>query len=122
MPRGSKFEIRPGKTIITNGNPQEIMMPFKFGNLDQVSFTQAESLQRMVQMATGAVDAAGIPGSINGEAAAGAVSMSLGAIIKRHKRTLINFKTPSSFRWLARLLGVICSMTQTISLHKTTSL
>jgi hypothetical protein len=92
MPRGSKFEIRPGKTIITNGNPAEIMMPFKFGNLDQVSFTQAESLQRMVQMATGAIDAAGIPGSINGEAAAGAVSMSLGAIIKRHKRTLINFQ------------------------------
>lgn len=92
MPRGAKFEIRPGKTIITNGNPTEIMMPFKFGNLDQVSFTQAESLQRMVQMATGAIDAAGIPGSINGEAAAGAVSMSLGAIIKRHKRTLINFQ------------------------------
>jgi hypothetical protein len=92
MPRGAKFEIRPGKTIITNGNPAEIMMPFKFGNLDQVSFTQAESLQRMVQMATGAIDAAGIPGSINGEAAAGAVSMSLGAIIKRHKRTLINFQ------------------------------
>jgi hypothetical protein len=47
---------------------------------------------KMVQMATGAIDAAGIPGSINGEAAAGAVSMSLGAIIKRHKRTLINFQ------------------------------
>ena len=92
MPRGSKFEIRPGKTIITNGNPAEIMMPFKFGSLDQVSFSQAESLQRMVQMSTGAIDAAGIPGSINGEAAAGAVSMSLGAIIKRHKRTLINFQ------------------------------
>jgi hypothetical protein len=43
-------------------------------------------------MATGAIDAAGIPGSINGEAAAGAVSMSLGAIIKRHKRTLVNFQ------------------------------
>jgi hypothetical protein len=92
MPRGSKFEIRPGKTILTNGNPAEIMMPFKFGSLDQVTFAQAGELQKMVQMATGAVDAAGIPGSINGEAAAGAVSMSLGAIIKRHKRTLINFQ------------------------------
>jgi hypothetical protein len=92
LPRGSKFEIRPGKTILTNGNPAEIMMPFKFGSLDQVTFAQAGELQRMVQMATGAVDAAGIPGSINGEAAAGAVSMSLGAIIKRHKRTLINFQ------------------------------
>ena len=92
MPRGAKLEIRPGKTILTNGNPAEILQPFKFGNLDQVSFAQAAELQKMVQMATGAIDAAGIPGSINGEAAAGAVSMSLGAIIKRHKRTLVNFQ------------------------------
>jgi hypothetical protein len=92
MPRGAKLEVRPGKTILTNGNPSEILQPFKFGNLDQVTFAQAAELQKMVQMATGAVDAAGIPGSINGEAAAGAVSMSLGAIIKRHKRTLINFQ------------------------------
>ena len=92
MPRGSKLEVRPGKTILTNGNPAEILQPFKFGSLDQVTFAQAGELQKMVQMATGAIDAAGIPGSINGEAAAGAVSMSLGAIIKRHKRTLINFQ------------------------------
>lgn len=92
IPRGGKFEIRPGKTFLTNGNPAEILQPFKFGSLDQVTFAQAGELQKMVQMATGAVDAAGIPGSINGEAAAGAVSMSLGAIIKRHKRTLINFQ------------------------------
>lgn len=92
MPRGAKFEIRPGKTIVTNGNPQEILQPFKFGSIDQITFAQAGELQKMVQMATGAIDAAGIPGSINGEAAAGAVSMSLGAIIKRHKRTLINFQ------------------------------
>jgi len=92
MPRGAKMEVRPGKTILTNGNPAEILQPFKFGALDQVSFAQAGELMKMVQMATGAIDAAGIPGSINGEAAAGAVSMSLGAIIKRHKRTLINFQ------------------------------
>ena len=92
MPRGAKLEVRPGKTILTNGNPAEILQPFKFGNLDQVTFAQAGELQKMVQMATGAIDAAGIPGSINGEAAAGAVSMSMGAIIKRHKRTLINFQ------------------------------
>ena len=92
MPRGAKLEIRPGKTILTNGNPSEVLQPFKFGNLDQVTFTQAGELQKMVQMATGAIDAAGIPGTINGDAAAGAVSMSMGAIIKRHKRTLINFQ------------------------------
>jgi hypothetical protein len=92
MPRGAKMEIRPGKTLLTNGNPSEILQPFKFGALDGNSFTQAASLQTMVQMATGAIDAAGIPGSINGDSTAAGISMSLGAIIKRHKRTLINFQ------------------------------
>ncbi len=92
LPRGTKMEIRPGKTILTNGNPAEILQPFKFGNLDPNTFNQAASLQQMVQQATGAVDAAGIAGSINGESTAAGISMSLGAIIKRHKRTLINFQ------------------------------
>jgi len=49
-------------------------------------------LQQMVQQATGAVDSAGIAGQVNGESTAAGISMSLGAIIKRHKRTLINFQ------------------------------
>jgi hypothetical protein len=92
LPRGAKMEIRPGKTILTNGNPAEILQPFKFGSLDGNTFNQASALQQMVQMATGAIDAAGIPGSINGDSTAAGISMSLGAIIKRHKRTLINFQ------------------------------
>ena len=92
LPRGMKPEIRPGKMLLTNGNPAEILQPFKFGGLDSTSFTQAAQLQQMVQMSTGAIDAAGIPGSINGDATAAGISMSLGAIIKRHKRTLINFQ------------------------------
>jgi hypothetical protein len=92
LPRGTKMEVRPGKTILTNGNPAEILQPFRFGNLDPNTFNQSASLQQMVQMATGAIDAAGIPGSINGDATAAGISMSLGAIIKRHKRTLINFQ------------------------------
>lgn len=92
MPRGSKLEVRPGKNILTNGNPNEVLMPFKFGSVDQITFAQADQLQKMVQMATGAIDSGGMSGMVNGEAAAGAVSMSLGAIMKRHKRTLINFQ------------------------------
>ena len=92
LPRGAKMEVRPGKTILTNGNPAEILQPFKFGSLDGNTFNQAAALQQMVQMATGAIDAAGIPGSINGDSTAAGISMSLGAIIKRHKRTLINFQ------------------------------
>ena len=92
LPRGAKLEVRPGKAILTNGNPSEILQPFNFGQLDPNTFNQSASLQQMVQMATGAIDAAGIPGSINGDATAAGISMSLGAIIKRHKRTLINFQ------------------------------
>ena len=92
LPRGTKMEIRPGKTVLTNGNPAEILQPFKFGNLDPNTFNQAAALQQMVQTATGAIDPAGIPGSINGNSTAAGISMSLGAIIKRHKRTLINFQ------------------------------
>ena len=92
MPRGARPEVRPGKIILTNGNPAEVLQPFNFGQVSQITFAQADALQRMVQTATGAIDSAGISGSINGEATAAGISMSLGAIIKRHKRTLINFQ------------------------------
>ena len=92
MPRGAKPSIQPGKTILTNGNPSEILQPFNFGQVNQITFAQAQALQTMVQTATGAIDSAGIAGSVNGDATAAGVSMSLGAIIKRHKRTLINFQ------------------------------
>jgi hypothetical protein len=92
MPRGAKPSIQPGKTILTNGNPAEILQPFNFGQVSQITFSQAQALQTMVQTATGAIDSAGIAGSVNGDATAAGVSMSLGAIIKRHKRTLINFQ------------------------------
>lgn len=92
LPRGMNTEVRPGKTILTVGRPSEIIEPIRLGGVDQVTFAQAEALQRMLQMATGAIDSAGIPGSINGDSTAAGISMSLGAIIKRHKRTLINFQ------------------------------
>jgi hypothetical protein len=92
LPRGMKPEIRPGKIFLTNGNPAEILQPFNFGQVGQVTFAQAGQLEQMVQQATGAVDSSGVAGGVNGEATAAGISMSLGAIIKRHKRTLINFQ------------------------------
>ena len=92
LPRGAKPEVRPGKMILTSGDPREVLQPFNFGQVNQITFAQASALQQMVQQATGAVDSAGIAGSVNGEATAAGISMSLGAIIKRHKRTLINFQ------------------------------
>ena len=92
LPRGAKPEVRPGKMILTNGDPREVLQPFNFGQVGQITFAQAGALQQMVQQATGAVDSAGIAGKVNGESTAAGISMSLGAIIKRHKRTLINFQ------------------------------
>ena len=92
IPRGTKPEIRAGKLLLTNGDPREIINPFNFGNVSQITFAQAAALQSMVQQSTGAVDSSGVGGQINGEATAAGISMSLGAIIKRHKRTLINFQ------------------------------
>jgi hypothetical protein len=92
IPRGTKPEIRAGKLLLTNGDPREIINPFNFGNVSQITFAQAQALQSMVQQSTGAVDSSGVGGHINGEATAAGISMSLGAIIKRHKRTLINFQ------------------------------
>ena len=92
IPRGTKPEIRAGKLLLTNGDPREIINPFNFGNVSQITFAQAQALQSMVQQSTGAVDSSGVGGQINGEATAAGISMSLGAIIKRHKRTLINFQ------------------------------
>lgn len=92
IPRGSRPEIRAGKLLLTNGDPREVLHPFNFGQVGQITFAQAQALQTMVQQATGAVDSTGVNGQINGEATAAGISMGLGAIIKRHKRTLINFQ------------------------------
>ena len=92
MARGARPEVRAGKILLTNGDPREVLHPFNFGQVSQITFAQAEALQRMVQTSTGAVDSTGVSGGINGEATAAGISMSLGAIIKRHKRTLINFQ------------------------------
>jgi len=62
LPRGAKPEVRPGKMILTNGDPREVLQPFNFGQVNQITFAQAGALQQMVQQATGAVDSAGIAG------------------------------------------------------------
>ena len=92
LPRGSRPEVKLGKILLTNGDPRTALFPFNFGQVNQITFAQAAELQKMVQTATGAIDSAGIAGSINGDSTAAGISMSLGAIIKRHKRTLINFQ------------------------------
>jgi len=91
MPRGTRPEVKAGKLLLTNGNPAEVLHPFNFGQVSQITFAQADSLQRMVQAATGSVDTAQQAMNGGGTTSAGS-SMSLGGIIKRQKRTLVNFQ------------------------------
>ena len=91
LPRGFKPQIAPGKIWFTTGSPRDSFAPISVGQLDQSTFAQSAALQQMVQEATGAIDSTGLLSSMD-NAKTGAVSMSLGAVIKRHKRTLINFQ------------------------------
>lgn len=89
LPRGSKFEVRPGKTILTNGNPSEILQAFKFGNTDPGNLQTAGEFMKMMLMATSTVDSASLPAA--GADGAG-LNPALSAIIKKNKRTLVNFQ------------------------------
>lgn len=88
MPRGAKFEIRPGKNILTNGNPAEILMPFKFGQTDASNIETASNFERMLLQATGTLDTT----SMQSQPVGGDIAISLSGIIKKNKRTLVNFQ------------------------------
>lgn len=93
LPRGAKYEVRPGKTMLVNGNPSEIMMPFKFGTTDPQNFQTAQNFQAMLLQATGTIDSTSMPGQVAGGEASGAgLSMALSGLMKKNKRTLINFQ------------------------------
>ncbi len=92
LPRGVKFEVKAGKTILTNGDPRQTLMPLNFGSLSQSSFTEAAELERMVQMGTGAMDSATSNSANPRNATASGMSMMQGASIKRQKRTIMNFQ------------------------------
>lgn len=93
LPRGGKYEVKPGKNMLVNGNPNEIMMPFKFGTTDPQNFQTAQNFQAMLLQATGTVDSSSMPGQVAGGEASGAgLSMALSGLMKKNKRTLINFQ------------------------------
>lgn len=88
LPRGSKFEVRPGKTILTNGNPNEILAPFKFGQTDGGNIQTAQAFEQMLLQATGTLDSAGM----QTQPAGAELSVTLSSILKKNKRTLVNFQ------------------------------
>ncbi len=88
LPRGAKFEIRPGKTILTNGSPQEILQPFKFGVTEESNLVTAQAFQKMLLQATNTLDTQSDVKQPTG----GELSVTLATILKKNKRTLVNFQ------------------------------
>ena len=92
LPRGAKFEVKPGKAILTNGNPSEIMMPFHFGQTSPESAATARDFERMLLMATGTLDSQGMVTQASRDSSGAGMSMAVSGIIKKYKRTLTNFQ------------------------------
>ncbi len=92
LPRGMKFEVKPGKAILTNGAPSEILYPFKFGNTDPNNLATAQAFERMLLQATGTLDSQGMVTNVARDGGQGGMSMAVASIIKKYKRTLVNFQ------------------------------
>jgi hypothetical protein len=88
LPRGAKFEIRPGKTILTNGDPREVLQPFKFGVTEESNLVTAQAFQKMLLQATNTLDTQSDVKQPTG----GELSVTLATILKKNKRTLVNFQ------------------------------
>lgn len=92
LPRGMKLEVAPGKQILTNGDPKQILNPMHFGEMSSHTYQQAGELERMLQMATGSMDSASPLSQNRRNETLGGMSMIAGGAIKRSKRTMQNIE------------------------------
>jgi hypothetical protein len=92
LPRGAKFEVKPGKALLTNGNPAEILFPFKFGTPSPENAATAREFERMLLQATGTLDSQGMVSAATRDGGGQGMSMAMAGIIKKYKRTLTNFQ------------------------------
>ena len=90
LPRGARFEVKPGKAFMVNGNPAEILFPFKFGETSPNNLNTAKEFERMLLQSTGTLDSQGMVSQGNRDGAG--MSMAVATVIKKYKRTLVNFQ------------------------------
>jgi len=108
IPRGTQLTVKPGKFLLTNGNPGEVLKEFRFGSIDPMSYNATGDLERMIQMATGAMDSASPLRSNRRNETASGMSMIMGGSLKRSKRILQgierNFLLPLIYKSLYRYM------------------
>lgn len=88
-PRGAKFQVQPGKALLTNGAPSEILMPFKFGTTDGAAMETSKEFERMLLMAAATIDSNGAVSQVARDVG---MDMATATLIKKYKRTLVNFQ------------------------------
>lgn len=91
IPRGETFAVRPGRNILTQGNPAEALLPLKFNPPDPHTFQQTQELREMIQRGTGGYELPAAMSDAN-RMAATSMSMVVGSMIKRSRRTLANIE------------------------------
>ena len=92
VPRGKDFSVRPGRNIFLNGPPSEALQPISFPPPDPQTYTQGQEMQRMIEMATGQLQAATPFGTNGRNETASGMSMMLGGSIRRTRRTMANIE------------------------------
>jgi hypothetical protein len=92
LPRGFRFEVKPGKVWTTQGPPKDVLQPVQVGDYNTLTFQQTQEMERMVQMGTGSFDTASALKAQSQSGANGASSNSalMGAFVKRSKRSIAN--------------------------------
>lgn len=106
LPRGFKYEVKPGKVWPTQGNPTEVLQPVKIGELNALTFQQTQEMERMVQMGTGSFDTATALRAQSQSGANGASSNSalMGAFVKRSKRAVAGISRNFLFPLVQKVL------------------
>jgi hypothetical protein len=89
LPRGAKYEVKPGNNFMVSGNPNEILMPFKFGSTDGQAMQTSKEFERMLTMASGTIDSNGAVSQVSRD---GNMDMATATMIKKYKRVLVNFQ------------------------------
>ena len=93
LPRGAKFEVKPGKAFMTNGDPREILMPFNFGTNDGAAMNTSKEFERMLLMATATIDSNGTPSQVSRDVG---FDMATATMIKTEVQAhLVNFRKTS---------------------------
>ncbi len=92
LPRNPDMRVRPGKVWFTRGRPSEVLEPIILGNIDPSTFNQSSEMERLVQVATGAIESNAPLNTDRRNETASGISMIQSSALKRMRRTMWNIE------------------------------